>query len=185
MASSQNNKQKVNTENTKSKRKRNSLNRVGLDNAQLPSHLRLRAMKVSQKTLTRYLLEIREFESWLKSKRQRWTRDTVDNKVTKYITHLYETDADFSQASYLIYGLQLLHCDVAKQAFLVNSKLALSGWRKQSPGEMRVPVPEEFLFDLMQFGIDNNRVDISMAMLIQYDGYLRPSECLTLTKDHV
>ena len=142
-------------------------------------------MKVSQKALTRYLVEIRECENWLKSKRQSWTRDTLDNKVTKYTTYLYESEADLSQASYLIYGLQLLHCDVVKQNFLVNAKLALSGWRKQSPGQMRVPVPEEFLFDLMQYGIDINRVDVSMALLIQYDGYLRPSECLTLTRDHI
>ena len=136
-------------------------------------------------TLTRYLRQIEEFEEWLRSKRQRWSFPTLDRKVTQYITHLYDSDAEMSKASYLIYGLQLLKCEGSKDSFLVGSKEALSGWRKQDPGQMRVPVPEEFIFDLMTLALEDDRIDLAMAMLIQFDGYLRPSECLSLTADHV
>ena len=51
-------------------------------------------------------------------------------------------------ATYLVYGLQLLRCDVAKQDFLPNSKEALAGWKKLRPGSTRLPVPEEFIYDI-------------------------------------
>lgn len=152
------------------------MSRVGLDGKALPSHLRLRALKVSQCTLTRYLNQIREFEEWAKSKKSKITEQNLDMRVTQYLTQLFDTDAEMSKASYLIYGLQLLHCKVDKNAFLVSAKQALSGWRKRDPGQMRVPVPEEFLHDLMHLAIQDERLDVAMAMLIQYDGYLRPSK---------
>ena len=99
-------------------------------------------MKVSQVTLTRYLKQIEEFEAWIQYKHQRLTESNLDKKVTNYITYLYESEAELTKASYLIYGLQLLKCECPRDAFLVNAKQALSGWRKQNPGQMRIPVPE-------------------------------------------
>ncbi|CAL1160571.1 unnamed protein product [Cladocopium goreaui] len=37
----------------------------------------------------------------------------------------------------------------------------------------------------MTLALEDDRIDLAMAMLIQFDGYLRPSECLSLTTDHV
>lgn len=78
-----------------------------------------------------------------------------------------------------------MRCTIAKRDFLVMSKLSLGGWRKQEPGNMRVPVPEEFVFDVGMHDLERGRLDIAVALAIQYDGYLRPSECFGLTAQHV
>lgn len=145
----------------------------------------LRALKVSQKTLTRYLRCIWTFEQWAKSRKHRLDDASLDKSVNAYLAFLYQDGAEYSDASYLVYGLQLCRCKVAKHDFLVTSKLSLGGWRKTEPGSMRVPVPEEFLFDLGVFALEQNRLDVAVALVIQYDGYLRPSECLGLTVTHV
>eukprot|EP00438_Fugacium_kawagutii_P020949 Skav211840 [mRNA] locus=scaffold305:781368:784860:+ [translate_table: standard] len=164
--------------------KRN-VKRVGLNGEKLSADLGLRALKVTQKTLTRYLTCIKVFEDWARSKRKKTGAKFLDKTVNDYLSFLYQDGAEFSEASYLVYGLQLIRCDVAKQNFLVMSKLSLSGWRKQEPGSMRVPVPEEFIFDVATLAMEKGRLDIAVAMAIQYDGYLRPSECLGLTLQHV
>eukprot|EP00438_Fugacium_kawagutii_P033213 Skav219766 [mRNA] locus=scaffold4956:106246:106890:- [translate_table: standard] len=43
-----------------------------------------------------------------------------------------------------------------------------------------MPVPEEFLFDAGVLAIQEDRLDIAVAIALQLDGYLRPSECLGL-----
>ena len=145
----------------------------------------MRALKVSQKTLHRYLQCIYDFEAWAKQRRKRVDDSSLDKTVSAYLAHLYKEEAEYSEASYLVYGLQLIRCRVAKHDFLVSSKLCLSGWRKCEPGSMRIPVPEEFLHDFVYQALDMGRLDIAVAMVIQFDGYLRPSECLELTKQHV
>eukprot|EP00438_Fugacium_kawagutii_P031124 Skav201748 [mRNA] locus=scaffold1973:16199:16720:- [translate_table: standard] len=102
-----------------------------------------------------------------------------------YLTHLYDQDEELSAASYLIYGLQLLRCQVPKEQFLVQSKQSLSGWRRESPGKMRVPVPEEFIYDVATLALEENKIDMAMLLVIQLEGYLRPSEAITLTTEHV
>lgn len=166
------------------KARRAQQSRVDLDGKALPAKLRLRCLKVGQKTLNRYLQCIRDFENWCKNVYAR-NSGTLDSRVTRYITYLYDQDAELSEATYLVYGLQLLRCQEPKEQFLVGSKLALAGWRKQSPGAMRLPVPEEFIFDLGTLALEQGRVDIAVLLCIQYDGYLRPSEAITLTKEHV
>ena len=147
--------------------------------------MKVRALKVSQKTLNRYLDSIQQFEGWATAKKINFTGGRLDRAVNKYLHFLFDDDAELSEATYLVYGLQLLKCTVPKHDFLTVSKQSLSGWRKQQPGSMRVPVPEEFVFDLGQFALDNHRTDIAMMLAIQYDAYLRPSEALSLTKKHV
>ena len=82
-------------------------------------------------------------------------------------------------------GLQLLRNDGPKQDFLPQSKEALAGWRKEKPGTTRLPVPEEFVFDVASRMLDSGRVDIAVAMTLQLHCSLRPSEVLALTKAHV
>ena len=50
---------------------------------------------------------------------------------------------------------------------------------------MRVPVPEEFLFDMGVLILEQKHFDVAITLIIQYNGYLRPSECLGLIIFHV
>ena len=148
--------------------------------------MRLRAQKVGEKTLHRYQQEIEGFKSWLKQKKQSFQLRRLDTQALSYITYLQEElDEEPNRASYLVYGLQLLHCQINKQDFLVNSKEALQAWKRRRPGNMRLPVPEEFIHDLAQHFLEYHRVDIAVALVLQMHCYLRPSEVLNLTTDHV
>eukprot|EP00438_Fugacium_kawagutii_P030492 Skav202355 [mRNA] locus=scaffold53:135298:136512:- [translate_table: standard] len=169
----------------RSRASKRDFKRTGLDGERVSSELGLRALKVSQKTLNRCLQSIRIFEEWARQHRKKTDLKNLDKAVNSYLGFLFQDGAEYSEASYLIYGLQLVRCTVPKHDFLVVSKLSLSGWRKQEPGSMRVPVPEEFVFDVGTLAIERKRLDIAVAMVIQYDGYLRPSECLGLTVQHV
>ena len=159
--------------------------RTGLNAENLPPATRLRALKVGQKTLNRYLTCIKEFEAWCRGQGRKVTDAQLDRHVTAYITHLYDHDFDLSAATHTIYGLQLLRCNVAKEAFLVGAKQSLAGWRKMNPGKMRMPVPEEFLWDLGTLAVEEGRLDVAMNLTVQYDGCMRPSECLSLHSSQI
>ena len=104
----------------------------------------------------------------------------------RYMTQLALDDmVQPSTGAYLVFGLQLLRCTKPKLEFLPLSKEALAGWRKLAPGGMRLPVPEEFIFDFAHLALDENHVDIAFGMVLQYDTYLRPSECLELGHEHL
>eukprot|EP00438_Fugacium_kawagutii_P020835 Skav200772 [mRNA] locus=scaffold2001:422297:423250:+ [translate_table: standard] len=148
--------------------------------------MRLKAQKVSQQTLNRYLGSIDEFEKWVAGKKVKLTAHNLDRQVTLYLTHLQEDlDSEVSAGTYLVFGLQLLRCTTNKADFLTESKEALKGWRKRRPGSMRLPVPEEFIYDLATLAIEQGRIDIAMLLTIQLDAYLRPSEALDLTQAHL
>ena len=152
----------------------------------LPKHLRLTAQKVSQQTLDRYLSSIETFEEWVSSKHVRLTQNNLDRQVVLYLTHLQEDlDSEVSAGSYLVYGLQLLRCSGPKASFLPDSKEALKGWKKRRPGSMRLPVPEEIVYDIATHAVETGRTDIAILLCVQLDTYLRPSEVLSITKDHL
>ncbi|CAE7382725.1 unnamed protein product [Symbiodinium pilosum] len=124
------------------------LPRTAPDGGQLPEQLRLRAQKVSQKTLTAYHNHVRDFESWARQRGRRVTKANLDKMVTSYLTWLSEGDeTDPSPGAYL-------------SDFLVNSKEALAGWKKQALGRMRMPVPEEFVYDLATHALETGHLDV-------------------------
>ena len=162
--------------------KRRAKRRTTPEGAKLAPLVELRALKVSQKTLDAYHKHIRAFEAWAAPTRRRITKANLDQMVTRYLTHLaLEEEALPSVGSYLIYGLQLLRSTVPRQQFLPNAKEALAGWKKLAPGGMRLPAPEEFVFDFATLALEQNHVDIAFAIVLQYDTYIRPSECLGLS----
>ena len=160
--------------------------RLGLDGHAIPKLFRLRASRVSQQTLDRYQHRIAEFYVWAKFHKKKITDDNLDSRVVDYITWVAEHDdpSDTSRGAYLIYGLQLLRCKVAKSMFLPCAKESLASWKRHFPGSMQLPVPEEIIFDLA-VSIGNSRLDVALLMLVQFDACLRPSEALQLCKAHV
>ncbi|CAE7187344.1 unnamed protein product [Symbiodinium necroappetens] len=133
-----------------------------------------------------YHKHVREFEAWARAHRHRVTNKNLDRLVTLYLNFLEEDEEiQPSSGAYVIYGLQLLRNTGPKHEFLSNAKEALSGWKKIQPGGMRLPVPEEFIFDLGLLALHQQRGDLAFALALQYDTYLRPSELLSLTLDHV
>ena len=158
---------------------------VDLDGDRLPAEIRLRASRVTQKTLDQYHYQISLFHSWAAKQRIKVTTQNLDSKVVRYLTFLHEMeDAEPRVGAYLIYGLQLLRCTVPKNQFLPNAKEALTSWRKLRPGAMQLPVPEEILFDILM-EVGRTRLDLMLLGLLQFDTCMRPGETLSLRKEHV
>ena len=74
---------------------------------------------------------------------------------------------------------------MTKEAFLAGARQSLAGWRKMNPGKMRMPVPEEFPWDLGTLAVEEGRLDVAMNLTLQYDGYMHPSECLSLHSSQI
>ena len=166
--------------------KRRKQRRTTPEGGKLPAAVELRALKVSQKTLDAYHRHIKEFDAWAAKKGYKVNARNLDMQVTRYLTHLaLEEEAQPSAGSYLVFGLQLLRCTVPRQSYLPNSKEALAGWKKLAPGGMRLPAPEEFVLDFAYLAVDQGNLDIAFAMVLQYDTYIRPSECLGLKRSNV
>lgn len=164
--------------------------RVNLDKRPITGPHKLAALKATQKTLDKYHLEIDRFSHWHGKRHGKspMFKDSVklDRQVGLYMNYLHdELEMEPHHASYLIYGLQLLHNPGPKEQFLCRSKDSLAGWRKERPGRSRLPMPEECIWDVATALLDKARVDAAMAMVLQYHCYLRPSEVLGLTRDHV
>ena len=140
---------------------------------------------MTQRTLDAYQLAISAFHQWASSSGIKVTKNNLDAKVVQYMTYMCEKEgAEPRVGAYLIYGLQLLKCEVPKNLFLPCAKESLASWRKQRPGSMQLPVAEEILFDVAVH-VGAKRLDMALLMLLQYDCCLRPSEAISLTKDHV
>eukprot|EP00435_Cladocopium_sp_Y103_P040010 s704_g10.t2 len=171
-------------------RKRKLPERVDLQKQPITGPHKLAALKVTQKTLDKYQLEIERFSHWLAEthgKNPSFKNLTkLDQQVGLYLNYLHDdVEVEPHHASYLIYGLQLLHNTGPKTHFLCLSKESLAGWRKQQPGRSRLPMPEECVFDVARAMMDSGHLDLAMAVVLQFHCYLRPTEVLTLTKDHV
>ena len=146
----------------------------GYSGPQLPARLQLRALKVTQKTLDSYHRHVQDFQAWASSKRQKVTAKNLDRLVVRYLTQLALEDAVLpSEGACLVFGLHMLKCTVPKADFLPEAQEALAAWRKIAPGGMRLPVPEEFVFDMATLAIDEAHPDIAFAMALQLDTYLR------------
>lgn len=158
---------------------------VDLTGRTLPAAVRLRAARVSQKTLDRYLVQIDMFKQWCRDRKLKLTKDNMDARLVKYMDwHYFHEDTEPNNCAYVVYGLQLLECSVPKHLFLPNSKEALASWRRLKPGSMRLPVPEEIVFDVAIHLASSNLL-LGLLVLIQFDAYLRPSEALHLRVEHL
>ncbi|CAE7246456.1 unnamed protein product [Symbiodinium sp. CCMP2592] len=119
-------------------KKRKQVPKVDLQGRALAPSLRLKAAKVTQKTLDAYHLQIEAFESWAASRRLKVTKANLDPRVVSCMTWVQEhDDGEPWNAAYLIYGLQLLRCNVPKPDFLPNSKQGMGLVRieeRENPG---------------------------------------------------
>ena len=125
------------------------------------------------------------FLTWARRQKLRVNKGNLDAMVVKYMTYMHEREgAEPRVGSYLIYGLQLLQCDIPKALFLPNAKETLASWRMLKRGCMQLPVPEELIFDVA-VQLSQSRLDFMCLLLLQFDGCRRHSEAIELTWDNV
>ncbi|CAE8695937.1 unnamed protein product [Polarella glacialis] len=152
----------------------------------LPRAKQLQCRKVTSNTLARYHSALVEFEKWAKKNRSGMkTHKTLDSSMVEFMRQQYEAGRQSWEGSYLVFGYQLLRHTGLDSACLPESKKALKGWKTGAPGRMRLPYPEEVILDVADFAVDNNNGEAALAISLQLDGYLRPSEAINLTAGQV
>eukprot|EP00438_Fugacium_kawagutii_P014872 Skav225061 [mRNA] locus=scaffold2293:20241:21200:- [translate_table: standard] len=145
----------------------------------------LRIKAVSQPTLDKYNMCIHLFEQWAREHRKSTSLNNLDRSVSEYLLQGYSSGWHIWHGSYLIYGLQLLRNRGPDKDFLVNAKKSLKAWRRRVPATARVPVPEEVILALGQIFLEQGHLQAAVALALQYDTYMRPSEVLSLTFSQV
>ena len=98
---------------------------VDLQNHPLRASVRMRGSRVTQKTLDQdqYHRQIAGFHTRARRQKLRVNKGNLDAMVVKYMAYMHEREgAEPSVGSYLIYGLQLLQCDIPKALSLPNAK---------------------------------------------------------------
>ncbi|CAE8717298.1 unnamed protein product, partial [Polarella glacialis] len=152
----------------------------------LPKAKQLKCRKVTSNTLVRYHAALVEFDKWAKkNKRGGDTHNKLDNSMVEYMRQQYEDGHQSWEGSYLVFGYQLLRYTGLDSACLPESKKALKGWKTGAPGKMRLPFPEEVVLDVADFAVDSLQGEAALAIALQLDGYLRPSEVIYLTASQI
>ena len=148
----------------------------------------LRRSTVGGPTLRRYALGVEDFEKWCKDHHIRLTsHQQIDRAMERYFDMLFADGHKGFEGRAVLFGWILLRTDFAatdKTAF-AGARKALAGWLKRTPGRMRDPVPEEIVWLIGTRFLEKGWVDSAAALTIQMDGYLRPSEVLTLKRAQV
>ncbi|CAE7247994.1 unnamed protein product [Symbiodinium sp. CCMP2592] len=149
---------------------------TGFDIARLA---RLRCLKVTQKTLTSYYSHMAEFEAWARRRRVSVNLNNLDRHVTAFPTFLFEEgETQPSTGAYLVYGLQLLRCQGPRQAFLPKME-------KNGAGQHAAPCARG-----VRAGCGDPRFGAGPCRHCPRHGhpirntYLRPTECVSLTRHH-
>eukprot|EP00438_Fugacium_kawagutii_P019574 Skav228158 [mRNA] locus=scaffold439:19428:23715:+ [translate_table: standard] len=150
-----------------------------------PVQDRLRLKSVSPATLARYLDCIADFEDWARAKGKNTSTSNLDTVVSEFLFFGYEAGWHIWHGSYLVYGLQLVRNRGSDKDFLCNSKKCLKAWRRRVPAQARVPMPEEVIFAIASFFLDQGHLLAFHALCLQFDTYMRPSEALNLRQSQL
>ena len=149
----------------------------------MPRRKYLKASSVKQPTLVKYKAAVGEFFLWSKSNsKYLGSISAVDEAMVLFFTDLCEDARPYNNASYCLYGWLCLKADedAADKALLNRARGALKGWRSRFPGSSRFPVALA-VFDLFAlFFCEIFEFEAAAAVIIQVDGYLRPSEAVDL-----
>ena len=68
---------------------------------------------------------------------------------------------------------------------LSNMKRTINGWSKEVMEEERDPAPLEVLWWMGVWFLANGMTSIALCLVLQLDGYMRPSEAIELTEDQI
>lgn len=167
-------------------RKRSKQRKQDLDSlAWAPAQDRLRLKSVSKTTLSRYLDCIADFEEWARAHRKSTSLLNLDATVSQFLLAGFESGWHIWHGSYLVYGLQLVRNRGSDKEFLCNSKKCLKAWKRRAPARARVPMPEEVIFAIASHLLEQGELGACLALCLQFDTYMRPSETLTLRQSQL
>ena len=160
--------------------RRNARKTVALD--ERPSYLA--RSTVAEKTAAAYISAVLAFEFFCRRACESLaTLRLVDGAMEKYFTHCFFDGAGPAHGRNVLYGWLHLKTDENnnKGQRLPKASRALRGWNKRCRGHVRDPLPWCFVCLIAEFFLQTGKVLLALAVLLQVDTYLRPSELLAVT----
>ncbi|CAK0809711.1 unnamed protein product, partial [Prorocentrum cordatum] len=135
-------------------------------------------------SLERYGTAVREFFDWAtRSDDLRQAPESViDQKMCKYFDVLMSHARHAAEGRYTLWGYLTFfpRSDIAKSARLSMAREAMKGWVRRFPGSSRHPWPLSVFYLFMSVFLRDKHTEAAVALAIQVDAYLRPSEICEL-----
>ncbi|CAK0806629.1 unnamed protein product, partial [Prorocentrum cordatum] len=139
---------------------------------------------ITSTSLERYGTAVREFFDWAtRSDDLRQAPESViDQKMCKYFDVLMSDARQAAEGRYTLWGYLTFfpRSDIAKSARLAMAREAMKGWVRRFPGSSRHPWPLSVFYLFMTVFLRDNHTEAAVALAIQLDAYLRPSEICEL-----
>ncbi|CAK0801165.1 unnamed protein product, partial [Prorocentrum cordatum] len=106
----------------------------------------------------------------------------IDQLMCKYFDKLMSDARRPAEGRYALWGYLTFfpRSDIAKSARLVMAREAMKGWTRRFPGSSRHPWPLSVFFLFMTVFMKDKHIEAAVALAIQLDAYLRPSEICDL-----
>jgi len=126
----------------------------------------------------------RKFNAWAVGQHLRlMSMDDLDSAMVKYLDHMYFQGLGIFHARSAVHGTIFVK-DFPRRAptTMYRSKDALAGWFKAGPDRVRDPLPWEAAILIADNLAEKDRegVDAAGALLISFDGYIRPGNTLSI-----
>ena len=139
--------------------------------------------RVSARTADNYRSAYRAFASWAAQKNLSVSANHLDRNLRKYLSHLFfEGGAPFD-ARYALHGAIFVRELPRAATTLPLSRSTLAGFSSVVPEHSRDPMPEEAK-NLIAADLLENEGTLEFAaagaLVTSFDGFLRPSEVLSL-----
>jgi hypothetical protein len=155
------------------------------DSAPVPLNAgKARFESVTPITIDRYAAAVRDFFSWASSRRsiRNANDDLIDQLLCQYFDVLLRDACHPRVGRYTLFGYLMFYprTDLRKQNRLCMARDALAGWSKRLPGSSRHPWPISVFYLVMHSLLKARALEAAVALLIQFDAYLRPSEVCSL-----
>ncbi|CAK0811092.1 unnamed protein product [Prorocentrum cordatum] len=139
---------------------------------------------ITSTSLERYGTAVREFFDWAtRSDDLRQAPESViDQKMCKYFDVLMSDARHAAEGRYTLWGYLTFfpRSDIAKSARLSMAREAMKGWVRRFPGSSRHPWPLSVFYLFMSVFLRDKHTEAAVALAIQLDAYMRPSEICDL-----
>ncbi|CAK0833363.1 unnamed protein product, partial [Prorocentrum cordatum] len=139
---------------------------------------------ITSTSLERYGTAVRAFFDWAtRSDDLRQAPESViDQKMCKYFDVLMSDARHAAEGRYTLWGYLTFfpRSDIAKSARLSMAREAMKGWVRRFPGSSRHPWPLSVFYLFMSVFLRDKHTEAAVALAIQLDAYLRPSEICEL-----
>ena len=135
-------------------------------------------------TRREYERKVQLFLEWVGEHQTDWdSYGQLDQLLVEFFDEKFFQGYTSDEGAKLLAGLCFFDIKLYKTIIstLPRAHRAMKGWMKTGPADQRLPFPLVLLYPVVAWLVHHDEIDKGLALLIQHNGYLRPSELTSLT----